>query len=301
LPQISFCIPFYSGLNYLKKAIESVQRQTLDDWELIVVDDCGPNDEARDWVTSLSDSRVQYFRNDVNLGLAGNWNRCLELANSELVTLLHADDQLESLYAQRMVEAAQRFPDVTAFFCRAKIIDHDSKPAFSFPDFIKGFIMPSRNQPIRLQGEAALAQLLKGVFIFCPTLCFRRSRLSERRFSSEWKMVLDLELIARLLMDGDILYGLPEKLYSYRRHSSNQTSILTSSFTRFEEEVAIYKLIGHKCQKRSWMHAQNVAYGMRIIKLNLAYCLLKSLLKAQFRQAFLTLKFINRRLLLSST
>jgi glycosyltransferase involved in cell wall biosynthesis len=300
LPLISFCIPFYTGLDYLKEAVASVRSQSISDWEIIVIDDCGPDAKAQAWLTSLSDKRVQYVRNEKNLGLAGNWNRCLQMANSELVTLLHADDKLEPSYAERMLETASRFPDITAFFCRARIINEKSEATFSFPDFIKGFIMPSRDQPLMLQGEPALAQLLKGVFIFCPTLCFRKSRLADRYFSSDWRMVLDLEILARLLMDGDILYGLPDKLYNYRRHSQNQTSILTNSLTRFEEEVSIYRAISQQCLKRSWLNAHKIARRMLIIKLNLLYCLAKNIMRVQLHHALLTIKFINRSWLLPS-
>lgn len=301
MPRISFCIPFYSGLDYLKEAVTSVRSQSISDWELLVIDDCGPETEAQAWLTGLLDNRIHYIRNDKNLGLAGNWNRCLKLANSELVTLLHADDKLEPSYAEKMLESASRFPEVTAFFCRTRIINEKGEASFSFPDFIKGFIMPSRDQPLTLQGEPALAQLLKGVFIFCPTLCFRKSRLADRYFSSDWRMVLDLELVARLLIDGDILYGLPDKVYNYRRHSQNQTSILTNSLIRFEEEVSIYRAISQQCYSRSWFKAHKIARRMLIVKLNLFYCLTKNLMRAQLHQAVLTLKFINRSWLLPSS
>ena len=75
-PPIAFAIPYFSGLRYLREAIDSVLAQTLDDWELVVVEDAGP-EPAGDLVASYDDARVRYVLNDHTLGLAGNWNRCV--------------------------------------------------------------------------------------------------------------------------------------------------------------------------------------------------------------------------------
>src|SRR5690606_6066717 len=61
-PAISFAIPYYRGRDYLREAVESVLAQTRPDWELLVVDDCGP-EPADDLVASYGDSRIRYHRN----------------------------------------------------------------------------------------------------------------------------------------------------------------------------------------------------------------------------------------------
>ena len=82
-PRLTITIPYFRGIDYLREAIESVQRQTLVDWELIVVDDHSP-EPAEQLVLALHDPRVSYVRNEQNLGLSGNWNRCLTLATTPL-------------------------------------------------------------------------------------------------------------------------------------------------------------------------------------------------------------------------
>src|SRR4051812_25955715 len=86
---LTIAIPFYKGLDYLRQAIESVRRQSASQWQLLVVDDASPESGAEQLVQSYHDSRMCCHRNERNHGLAGNWNRCLDLAATDLVTLLH--------------------------------------------------------------------------------------------------------------------------------------------------------------------------------------------------------------------
>ena len=60
-----------------------------------MVDDAGPDPEACELVAGYADDRLTYVRNETNLGLAGNWNTCLRIAETEYVTLFHADDELD--------------------------------------------------------------------------------------------------------------------------------------------------------------------------------------------------------------
>ena len=110
-PTITFAVPFYENLAFLGQAIESVLRQSRDDWDLILVDDNPRDQGARQLIDRYNDSRIRYFKNTQNLGLAGNWNRCLDLAETDLVTLLHADDVLTETYAELMISSALKYPE----------------------------------------------------------------------------------------------------------------------------------------------------------------------------------------------
>ena len=79
---------------------------------LVIADDCGPETGVLELVARLNDPRITYVRNPKNLGLAGNWNRCLDAVTSPLFTLLHADDELLPNYVETMLAAADRHPDV---------------------------------------------------------------------------------------------------------------------------------------------------------------------------------------------
>ena len=65
---------------------------------------------------------VRYERNAVNLGLAGNWNHCLAVASTDLVTLLHADDELLPGYVAAVLGGHERHPSAAAVFPSATVI-----------------------------------------------------------------------------------------------------------------------------------------------------------------------------------
>jgi glycosyltransferase involved in cell wall biosynthesis len=93
LPNVSVCIPTYNTGRYLPEAIESVLRQDYDDYELVICDDVS-TDNTPAICRSYDDPRIRYVRYKENAGQAGNFNRCLQEARGEYLTILHADDWL---------------------------------------------------------------------------------------------------------------------------------------------------------------------------------------------------------------
>ena len=151
-PVLTVAIPFHRGQHYLREAIASVLAQDTPDWQLLVVDDAGPERGTRDIVEGFHDSRISYVRNEANLGMAGCWNRCLELARSPLVSLLHSDDRLRPDYVTIMVAEARDNPDAVLIHSAAAIIGSDGEAVFSFADWIKQFIRPRARRTQRARG-----------------------------------------------------------------------------------------------------------------------------------------------------
>lgn len=284
-PQITFAIPFYSGVPYLRRAIESVQAQSLQDWVCIVVDDAGAETETEAAVASYGDPRISYVRNQINLGLAGNWNQALRISDTPLVTLLHSDDELMPGYGEAVIAAHVAHPNAVAVFTRASIIGADSKPVFSLPDRIKRIIESLKGSETTVSGEEGLNGLLRGQYIFCPTLCYRASRLEPDPFQARWRMVADLEFLASTILKGGEFVGIPEELYSYRRHEESQTALLTATTERFDEEIEIYGELSGRAEALGWSRAARTAKTKRIIRLHLAYRIIGDLLHRRVQPA----------------
>ena len=277
---ITFAIPFYSGIRWLPRTIESLLAQRDPGWRAIVCDDGSPEAGAEDLVRAVGDPRLTYQRNPRNLGMADNWNRCLELAETELVTLLHDDDELLPDYTGVVSAAAARHPDATALYTHAEIIGEDSRPRFSFPDFVKARLVdPSPRAEVVLAGERGLRASLRGNFITCPTLSYRKSRLGALRFSAAYRFVLDLELTTQILLAGGTIVGCPEVCYRYRRHQGNATLGFTRSLYRFEEEAAWFDRVHAVAVERGWRSLTAPARRKAIVKLNLGWVALSSLLR----------------------
>jgi glycosyltransferase involved in cell wall biosynthesis len=291
--RLTFAIPFYGSPAFLQRAIASVCAQTTGDWRAVVVDDCGPGADAREVVETFGDARVRYCRNDQNLGLAGNWNRCLELSTTTLVTLLHSDDELLPHYAETMLDAHANCPNAAAIFCATEVIDSESKPIFSLRDHVKRWMVPAGDQFV-LAGQDGVCGLVRGNFVMCPTLCYNVDRLQGMRFSTRLRFVVDLEFYLRALMAGAVLVGLSDIAYRYRRHADQATARSERDLSMFTEEIELWRWAAGESRSRGWLRAATIAEKMRIIKLQIVVYALADLLRAQPRRAVEKLALLRK-------
>lgn len=98
----SIVIPTYKRPALLRETLVSaMQQDTTESYEIIVVDNEPYEEtvsETQKVIQEFTCDRLLYFRNKENIGLCGNWNRCVELARGRYVTILHDDDWLEPDY-----------------------------------------------------------------------------------------------------------------------------------------------------------------------------------------------------------
>ena len=290
---ISFAVPYYSAPEYLREALESLLSQTHLNWEAVVVDDASPNSVA-DLIAEFNDRRITYVRNETNLGLATNWNKALALTNAPLVCILHSDDLLEPQYASTMVDLMTTNPDATAGHCRVSIIGADGLPRRTLTDAVKQVIQPKAKGLVVSVGEDGLASMLRGSWIYCPTLCFRRSHLPSVPFDNSWRFMLDFDLIARIFLNGQQIIGTTSKLYRYRRHDGAQTRVLTNELTRFEEELTFYGQMYRAAKERQWLTAQRHAKRATVIRLHLLLQVAARLVRLRFASAARALRLVFR-------
>lgn len=105
---VSVCIPTYNGSDFLAECLDSVLAQTYTDFEVLVVDNCSTDNSfelAQEY--AHRDSRVRVCRNETNLGMVGNWNRCLELAQGEWIKFVFVDDWIMPECLELMLAATE--------------------------------------------------------------------------------------------------------------------------------------------------------------------------------------------------
>ena len=117
IPKVSVVIPTYNYAGFLDETIQSVLSQTYTDYELIIVDNHSTDNTEEVVKKYLHDSRIKFYRNPSNLGLVGNWNRCLELASGEYIKFLCADDKFHPRILEKYVPIMDQFPNVSLITC----------------------------------------------------------------------------------------------------------------------------------------------------------------------------------------
>ena len=89
---VSVIMPAYNGEKYIGEAIESIQKQSYQNWELIIVEDCSTDRTLSVIEGYLQDPRIKLFRNEHNLGIAASRNKAMELARGEYIAIQDDDD-----------------------------------------------------------------------------------------------------------------------------------------------------------------------------------------------------------------
>ncbi len=91
LPRVTVALPTCNGARHLREALTGILAQTGCEFDLIVVDDRSEDDTLA-IVREICGDRAKMTVNSERLGLAGNWNRCVELSRTEWVAIFHQDD-----------------------------------------------------------------------------------------------------------------------------------------------------------------------------------------------------------------
>lgn len=109
---VTIAIPTYNRADfYLRQALTCALNQTYSNIEIIVADNCS-TDDTRTLVADIADSRLRYFRHEVNIGGNNNFNFCVGQAKGKYLLLLHDDDLVDEDFVETCVQAAADTPDV---------------------------------------------------------------------------------------------------------------------------------------------------------------------------------------------
>lgn len=125
-PRVSICLPVYNGEMHVRQAIRSVLVQTFEDFELIISDNASTDATQKICLEAAAmDTRVKYFRNEVNRGLAWNFNRAFELASGRYLKWLSHDDIMAPDFISRCVKALEEDAETVLCFTNTNYIDAD--------------------------------------------------------------------------------------------------------------------------------------------------------------------------------
>lgn len=122
-PTVSVIMPVYNTAKYVEAAIESVLAQSFTDFELLVIDDAGP-DHSVDLCRQYDDPRIQIISQE-NRGLAGARNTGIRHASGTFIALLDSDDLWEPDKLEHHVAHLLRSPKVGVSYAASRMIDDD--------------------------------------------------------------------------------------------------------------------------------------------------------------------------------
>lgn len=104
-PKITIAIPTYKRTVLISDSINSILNQVkFDDYEIIIIDNEATQEEneTEKLMKQYNNPKILYYKNEENIGMFGNWNRCIELARGKYITILNDDDWLEEEFLYEM-------------------------------------------------------------------------------------------------------------------------------------------------------------------------------------------------------
>ncbi len=261
-PHVSVLMAAKNYARFIPQAIESTLAQSVDDWELVIVDD-GSTDATPQVVKPfLNDPRIRYFRSD-SLGQSRAKNLCYRLSRGEYLAYLDADDAWAPAKLARQLELFAANPKLGVCSTGRWLMDE------------KGTIQESRDRkgveqkPERSLAVAALSEIfLKNSICFSSVMVRRGVFESVGAFDPEFDLSIDYDLWLRVAPHFEFA-AIDEPLVYYRTGHGNLSQKLC-------DRVGTAEAIKARCIRRNELPSGVIREGYSSTFNSLAYVLRKS-------------------------
>jgi glycosyltransferase involved in cell wall biosynthesis len=279
-PLVSVILPCYKMGRFIGDALESVGKQTYTNWEVIAVDDCGPQDGSKEAIDALAKSfpskRIVYHRHEKNGGVSAARNTAIGLARGDVIALLDPDDSWGRDHLQVHVDVFRRNPDVLLSYSQANTLDENGQILERPTGFYNFLGVAGVGIPGKVS-DGYLRAMMTRMYVPVSSACLQRNVLLDLGgFQTGMKFqVEDWVMWARIGKRGPVYFTeLPTAYYRIHPQSfsnlqkpihdlknniefvfavgdhEGQSDTLTQAIKRITTDTLIYKTISRT--KRIW-------------------------------------------------
>ena len=259
MTNIDIMLPYYGDVSLMQAAVRSILAQSDPDWRLVVVDD-GQEPGVPEWFAELGDDRVSYQRNERNLGVVGNYDKCLGLVEADHFVMMGTDDIMLPNYLSAVRSALAAYPGTSMVQPGVRVIDSAGEPSVTLADQAKRRIYAPRIEGRTLMGGEDLAtSLLRGNWLYFPSICWRTDAVRKMGFRPGLEIIQDLALVIDLLQDGELMVVSDTLCFEYRRHAVSISSATAFSGSRFVESERYFLDVADRLEAGGWPKAARAA------------------------------------------
>lgn len=208
IPLVSVIMPAHNSEKYIRQSIQSVQNQTLKNWELLIIDDASRDDTVQIILGfSQNDPRIKLHINKTNKGTAWCRNYGMKISTGKTVAYLDSDDiWYPDKLERQLTLLEQKSADLV--YCSYGYIDEDGMRSQSY------FLVPE---------TASLEKMLKQNVIGCSTVMLTKEIATQYYFSRQFYFE-DFVFWLSLLQDGKQMYGITDVLVDYRIRKNSRSN-----------------------------------------------------------------------------
>lgn len=235
-PLVSVIIPNYCHARYLDQRIQSVLNQTYQNFEVIILDDCSPDDGASRKVIEKyrNDPHVsQIVYNETNSGSTfKQWEKGISLAKGELIWIAESDDDCERIFLEELVTRLAANPQASVAFCRTIAFDEG---------VVLGPIGPKTIKEGIIKGADFIHDYMRsgcGIVNASSAVFYKTAVKGIRSEYMRYKASGDRLFWIEIAEQGDVIF-VEKPLNLFRMHSNNSTKNNSNSGMNQREDQLI--------------------------------------------------------------
>ena len=217
--KFSVLIAHYNNAEYFMQCYEGLKKQTYQDFEIIVVDDCSTDDSFEKIQNYCNgDSRVKFFQNSENKGVGFTKKRCVELASGEICGFVDPDDALTENAIEISVKAYNE--NYIATYSQFYLCDEN----LNIQNIFKRTKKIKNNNPLFFNIHFEVAHF----FTFK-----KEAYLRTEGINPNYKVAEDIDYILKLYEIGSFQF-IKKPLYLYRIHKTGLSHDETKTYIKNE-------------------------------------------------------------------
>jgi glycosyltransferase involved in cell wall biosynthesis len=221
-PLVTVILTVYNRLTFFADALDSVEAQTFDDYEILIADDSGTG-ASRAASLASNNPRIRYKPNPASLGVALSLRAALAEARGKYVAIVNDDDLWEPEFLSRLVPALEADQRRVLAFCDHHIMDADGRIDEIATERNTERFGRSRLPEGDVADPKAFVLRQNGVPLAMGAL-FRASVLSPERLVRDVAGAYDFWISSLMAASGGAFYYVPARLTRYRVHPAMETA-----------------------------------------------------------------------------
>ena len=255
-PLLHVMIPAYGKSIFLEETLKAACDNLSSSVLITVIED--PSEEsAIEETVSRFKHRVRYEKNSKRLGIANNFNKCLELSEGIFTQICGHDDLITKDPSNELLSCLGIENENTNVIFSARAKHSSSSFTLRLADLAKSILKPRKKALQHMNSKKFLERLMLGYWLYFPAILWRTEVARKYKFDEQFKSAMDLDFLIEMNIKKVKFKFVDENNLDYRRHEESASSLNSSIGNRYQEEL--------KCHAKVSTYAKS----QKFIKLNL--------------------------------
>jgi glycosyltransferase involved in cell wall biosynthesis len=243
-PLLHVMIPVYGDSPYLEETLKSVVKNLPTNFPITVIEDFSSQFNSRDLVYKFE--RVRYIQNEERLGIAKNFNKCINSSTGLFTQIIGSDDVFISEVITKIEKDLVIDPDLAMVINDIEVISKNGNKNLTLTDSVKQIIKPKRRR--YLNEKQFLRSISIGDWAYFPSIYWNTENTKKIGFSDKFHTAMDLAIFFDICKTKTKILISQEKVIQYRRHKNSASVSYSYSTDRYREEM--------ECQSKAYKIAR---------------------------------------------